>query len=215
MMYEIRRKKTEPTLLPNKGIFNLPHHIGLIWEGTGLWWCCKSYTAGKWIAAQLNVMANAGFILLSSGLATQHFNQLSYLPNHERGMGGLMEVCIIPTKLSLLWELWAIRIEKSPRFIGFSRFLLYCNPAGLTAYTKYIVHHAAALLTHKNTLFKNHGTTSIPEQCFMYNELHCLNVAMGYTRCCLGLQPDATHYGIGGLTVFECCCCFHNTFTGY
>ena len=31
-MYEIRRRKPEPTLLPNQGIFNLPHHIGMVWE---------------------------------------------------------------------------------------------------------------------------------------------------------------------------------------
>ena len=32
MMYEIRRRKPEPTLLPMEGIFNPPHHIGMEWE---------------------------------------------------------------------------------------------------------------------------------------------------------------------------------------
>ena len=32
MMHEMRRKKPEPTLLPTKGIFNLPHHIGMVGE---------------------------------------------------------------------------------------------------------------------------------------------------------------------------------------
>ena len=32
MMYEIRRRKPEPTLLPTQGIFNLPHHVGMVWE---------------------------------------------------------------------------------------------------------------------------------------------------------------------------------------
>ena len=31
-------------------------------RGTGLWWYCKLYTAAKWIAAQLNVIAVTGFI---------------------------------------------------------------------------------------------------------------------------------------------------------
>ena len=29
MMYEMRRRKSEPTLLPTQVIFNLPHHIGM------------------------------------------------------------------------------------------------------------------------------------------------------------------------------------------
>ena len=32
MMYEMRRRKPEPTVLPIQGIFNLPHHIGMAWE---------------------------------------------------------------------------------------------------------------------------------------------------------------------------------------
>ena len=33
IMYEMRRRKSEPTLLPTDRIFNLPHHIGMIcWE---------------------------------------------------------------------------------------------------------------------------------------------------------------------------------------
>ena len=32
MMYETRRKKPEPILLPTQGIFNLPRHIGKVWE---------------------------------------------------------------------------------------------------------------------------------------------------------------------------------------
>ena len=32
MMYEIRRKKSESTLLLTKGIFNLSHHIGMLSE---------------------------------------------------------------------------------------------------------------------------------------------------------------------------------------
>ena len=31
MMYEMRRRKFEPTPLPIQGIFNLPHHIGMVW----------------------------------------------------------------------------------------------------------------------------------------------------------------------------------------
>ena len=31
-MYEMRRRKPEPTLLLTQGIFNLPHHIGMVRE---------------------------------------------------------------------------------------------------------------------------------------------------------------------------------------
>ena len=32
MMYEMRRKKPEPTILLTQGILNLSHHIGMVWE---------------------------------------------------------------------------------------------------------------------------------------------------------------------------------------
>ena len=32
MIYKMRRRKPEPTLLPTQGIFNLPHHIGMVCE---------------------------------------------------------------------------------------------------------------------------------------------------------------------------------------
>ena len=32
MMYESRRRKSKPTLLLTQGIFNLPHHIGKVWQ---------------------------------------------------------------------------------------------------------------------------------------------------------------------------------------
>ena len=41
------------------------------------------YTAGKWIAAQLNVLAVIGFVPLSPGSPTQCLNQLSYLPTQN------------------------------------------------------------------------------------------------------------------------------------
>ena len=31
-LYEMRRRKADPTLLPTQGIFNLPHHIGMVWD---------------------------------------------------------------------------------------------------------------------------------------------------------------------------------------
>ena len=30
MMYEMRRRKPEPTCLPTQWIFNLPHHVGMV-----------------------------------------------------------------------------------------------------------------------------------------------------------------------------------------
>ena len=32
IMYEMRKRKPESTLLSTQGIFNLPHHIGIVWE---------------------------------------------------------------------------------------------------------------------------------------------------------------------------------------
>ena len=32
MMYEMKRRKSESTLLQTQLIFNLPHHIGMVWE---------------------------------------------------------------------------------------------------------------------------------------------------------------------------------------
>ena len=40
--------------------------------GTGLWYCSNLHTAGKWIAALLNIMAVTG--------SNQCLTQLSYLP---------------------------------------------------------------------------------------------------------------------------------------
>ena len=31
MWYEMRRRKPEPTLLATQAIFNLPHHVGMVW----------------------------------------------------------------------------------------------------------------------------------------------------------------------------------------
>ena len=30
MMYEMKRRRPEPTLLLTEGIFNLPHHVGMV-----------------------------------------------------------------------------------------------------------------------------------------------------------------------------------------
>ena len=32
MMYEMRKRKPENTLLQTQGVFNLPHHIGMVWQ---------------------------------------------------------------------------------------------------------------------------------------------------------------------------------------
>ena len=61
MMYEMRRQP-EPTLLPTQGIFNLQHHMGMVWEELVFDDAVSStYTKwGKWNAAQLNVIARIG-----------------------------------------------------------------------------------------------------------------------------------------------------------
>ena len=50
MIYEMRRTKYGSILLTTQGIFNLPHHVGMVWKEPTFWWRCKLYTAGKWIA---------------------------------------------------------------------------------------------------------------------------------------------------------------------
>ena len=79
MMYEIRKRMPESTLLPAKGIFNIPHHKGKVWEELAFD-DTKLYAVGKWIAAQLNVMVVTGFVPLSPVSPTECLNQLSYLP---------------------------------------------------------------------------------------------------------------------------------------
>ena len=71
MMYEMRKKKPDPTLLLTQGIF-----IGMVSEELAFDWLYV-ITAGKWNC--LNVMALTGFVLLLPGPPTQCLNQLSYL----------------------------------------------------------------------------------------------------------------------------------------
>ena len=84
MIYEVRRRKLEPTVLLHQGIFtppphtHAPHRHGM--RGTGLWWCCKLYTVGKSTVTQLNDIALAWFVPLSPGSPSQCRNQLNYLP---------------------------------------------------------------------------------------------------------------------------------------
>ena len=60
MMYEMRRRKPEPTLLPTQGIFTIPHHIGMVWEELAFG-DTVSYTQwGNGVNAQLNVIAITG-----------------------------------------------------------------------------------------------------------------------------------------------------------
>ena len=60
MMYEMRRRKPKPTLLPTQGIFNLPYHIGIVWEDLAFDDAISYTYQGKWIAIQSNVMAVTG-----------------------------------------------------------------------------------------------------------------------------------------------------------
>ena len=57
MLYEIRWRKREPTPLMTQEIFNLPHHIGMVWEELAFDDAVSYTQRGEWIAAQLNVIA--------------------------------------------------------------------------------------------------------------------------------------------------------------
>ena len=49
MMYVMRRRKPEPTLLLTQGIFNLPRNLGMVWEELAFDdHASYLYTAGKW-----------------------------------------------------------------------------------------------------------------------------------------------------------------------
>ena len=56
-----------------------PHRHGM--TETSLWWCRKLYTARKWIATQLNVMAVVGFVPLSPRSPIRCLIKQSYLPH--------------------------------------------------------------------------------------------------------------------------------------
>ena len=74
MMYEMRRRKLEPTLFLTQGIDNLPHHIGMVREE--LAFDDAVNTAGKWITAQLNIIAVTGIRTRLQG-HLPHTSQLS------------------------------------------------------------------------------------------------------------------------------------------
>ena len=57
MKNEVRRRKPEPTLLLTQAIFFHPHRVGMVSEELAFDDVVKLYTAGKWIAVQLNVIA--------------------------------------------------------------------------------------------------------------------------------------------------------------
>ena len=60
MMYELRRRNPEPTLLQTQGIFNLAHQIGMVQEELAFDDSISYTRRGKWIAAQLNAIAVTG-----------------------------------------------------------------------------------------------------------------------------------------------------------
>ena len=57
MVYEMRRRKRKPTPLPTQEIFNLTHHIGMVSVELAFDDAVTYTQRGKWIAAQLNVIA--------------------------------------------------------------------------------------------------------------------------------------------------------------
>ena len=53
----MKRRKPKPSLLPTQEIFNLSHQIDMVREELAVDDAVSYYIAGKWIAAQLNVIA--------------------------------------------------------------------------------------------------------------------------------------------------------------
>ena len=56
MMYEMRRRKPGPTLIPTQEIFNLPHHTGMVRAELAFDDTVSYIHSGKWIAAGLNII---------------------------------------------------------------------------------------------------------------------------------------------------------------
>ena len=81
MMYELSRKKPDPTLLLTQGIFNLPHQLAID--------DAVSYTKRR-NRLQHSVVPVTGFVPLSPRSPTLCFNQLNHLPTaHETISQGL------------------------------------------------------------------------------------------------------------------------------
>ena len=59
------RRKARPTFLLTQGIFNCLQHIGIVLVELAFDDTLKLYTAVKWFAAQLNVMAGLGFVAVT------------------------------------------------------------------------------------------------------------------------------------------------------
>ena len=103
MVYEMRRIKPEPTFLLTQQIFNVPRHIGMVWEELAFDDALSYTQRGNRLQQQLNAMVVMGFAPLSLGSPTQCFNQLSYLPTLNskpataNGTGGYNHVCYILT----------------------------------------------------------------------------------------------------------------------
>ena len=121
MMNDMRRRKTEPTLLPTQDM-----------RGSGLWRHCKLlYTMGKCITAQLNVIAVTGSVPLSPGSPTQCLNQLNYLLTTRvmEDRNWIQEGCWKPSHVKgtrkyyvLLWKnfLHLVMIGNRKRLVGMS-----------------------------------------------------------------------------------------------
>ena len=85
MMYDLRRRKPEPTLLLTQWIFNDPYHTGIVCEEPGFD-DAVSYTHREMDCSIATChggdtsLRPVLHVPMSAGLPTQCFNQLSYLP---------------------------------------------------------------------------------------------------------------------------------------
>ena len=81
MMYEMRRRKPEPTLLPTQGTFNLPHHIGMVCEELVFG---DAVHSGEMDCSTTNCYSSDwASYSLSPEAPTPRSNPLSYLPRHR------------------------------------------------------------------------------------------------------------------------------------
>ena len=93
MIYEMRRKKAEPSHLHllTMGIFNLLPHVGIVLKEL-VFDDAVSYTYwGKWIAAQINLIAVTGIRIPVPGSHIPCSNQLSDLPTRKTSLASYID----------------------------------------------------------------------------------------------------------------------------
>ena len=107
--YEMRWRQPKPTLLLTRGIFNLPHHMGLVWEELAFDNAVSYTQQGNGLQYSYMLWQWSGVVPLSPGSVTPYSNKLSYLPNSS--ITNTAQQNSVSHKRGFSW-LWFIRRVK-------------------------------------------------------------------------------------------------------